>query len=77
LYGRDTAYGLGSASDRGYVTDIAWGYRALSVLDYSDVFAVVNLQLTNSCSHDVDGYSPAPESLQLEIAGQERSVYTL
>ncbi len=60
LYGRDTVFGLGSASDGGFVTDSAWGYRTLMALDYSDVFAGVNLKPTMTFSHDVDGYSPAP-----------------
>ncbi len=60
VYGRDTLFGLGVASDGGYVTDSAWGYRALAALDYSDVFAGVNLKPTVSFSHDVEGYSPAP-----------------
>ena len=60
VYGRDTLFGLGAASDGGYVTDSAWGYRALAALDYSDVFAGVNIKPTVSFSHDVEGYSPAP-----------------
>ena len=60
LYGRDTVYGLGVASDGGYVTDSAWGYRTKAVLDYSNVFSGVSLKPSLSFAHDVEGYSPAP-----------------
>jgi len=60
LYGRDPVFDLGVASEGGYVTDTAWGYRALMALDYSDVFAGVNLKPTMTFSHDVEGYSPVP-----------------
>lgn len=60
VYGRDTVFGLGTASDGGYVTNSSWGYRTKAVLDYSDVFAGVSLQPSLSFNHDVEGYSPAP-----------------
>ncbi len=60
VYGRDTVFGLGVASDGGYVTDSSWGYRTKAILDYSDVFAGVSLKPSLSFGHDVEGYSPAP-----------------
>ncbi len=60
VYGRDPVFDLGVSSEGGYVTDTAWGYRALMALDYSDVYAGVNLKPTMTFSHDVEGYSPTP-----------------
>jgi hypothetical protein len=58
-YGRDSIYGAYSASnDDGFVTTTSWGYRARAILDYSSVFAGVNLKPSLSWSHDVDGYGP-------------------
>ncbi len=44
--------------DHGYVTKNSWGYRVRGQLDYSDVFAGVNLKPNMAFSHDVDGYGP-------------------
>jgi len=69
-YGRDSIFGItGSAvdpnetslaryGDDGYVTANSWGYRGRAILDYSDVFAGVNLKPNMAFSHDVDGYGP-------------------
>lgn len=69
-YGRDPIYGItGSAvdpnetsiaryGDHGYTTANSWGYRVRGILDYSDVFAGVNLRPNVAFSHDVDGYGP-------------------
>ncbi|PKM28958.1 MAG: DUF1302 domain-containing protein [Gammaproteobacteria bacterium HGW-Gammaproteobacteria-11] len=42
----------------GYMTSHAWGYRIRASLDYSNVFAGINLSPTLAWSHDVEGYSP-------------------
>lgn len=42
----------------GFFTDFSWGYRLRASLDYSNVFAGVNLSPTLAFSHDVEGYSP-------------------
>lgn len=55
-YGRDTVYG--DARKAGYTTKNAWGYSASASLEYSDVFAGVNLEPNLSWSHDVSGYGP-------------------
>lgn len=55
-YGRDTVYG--DTRNAGYGTKNAWGYRASASLEYSDVFAGVNLEPNVAWSHDVSGYGP-------------------
>lgn len=69
-YGRDPIYGItGSAvdpqetslaryGDEGYTTADSWGYRLRAVMDYSNVFAGVNLRPNLAFSHDVHGYGP-------------------
>lgn len=42
----------------GFVTKNSWGYRVRGILDYSDVFAGINLHPNMAFSHDVDGYGP-------------------
>ena len=44
--------------DDGYFTDFSWGYRVRASLDYSNVFAGINLSPNIAWSHDVEGYSP-------------------
>lgn len=55
-YGRDTVYG--DTRNAGYGTKNAWGYRASASLEYSNVFAGVNLEPNLAWSHDVSGYGP-------------------
>ena len=42
----------------GFYTAWSWGYRARAQLDYSNVFAGVNLSPNLTWSHDVEGYGP-------------------
>ncbi|WP_150299140.1 DUF1302 domain-containing protein [Pseudomonas profundi] len=42
----------------GFFTDFSWGYRVRASLDYSNVFAGINLSPNVAFSHDVEGYSP-------------------
>ena len=42
----------------GFFTSTSWGYRLRASLDYSNVFAGVNLSPSVAWSHDVDGYGP-------------------
>ncbi|GAA6130550.1 DUF1302 domain-containing protein [Halopseudomonas sabulinigri] len=44
--------------DDGFMTDWSYGYRLRASLNYSNVFAGVNLTPTLAWSHDVDGYGP-------------------
>jgi hypothetical protein len=42
----------------GFVTPWSSGYRVRASLDYSNVFAGINLSPNLTWSHDVDGYGP-------------------
>lgn len=55
-YGRDTVYG--DTRNAGYTTKNSWGYRASASLEYSNVFAGINLEPNIALSHDVSGYGP-------------------
>lgn len=41
----------------GFYSDISWGYRVRTSLDYNNVFAGINLTPSVAFSHDVSGYS--------------------
>ena len=69
-YRRDPVFGLGEGcaiaggvnagndcTNNGYVTTSSWGYRARAKLNYSNVFAGVNLKPALAFSHDVHGFS--------------------
>ncbi|MET1076787.1 MAG: DUF1302 domain-containing protein [Pseudomonas sp.] len=45
-------------NDDGFYTSQSWGYRLRTSLDYSNVFAGVNLSPSLAWSHDVQGYGP-------------------
>lgn len=69
-YGRDPIFGSPDSiipdnpsanavyGRKGFVTKNSWGYRVRGQLDYSDVFAGINLKPSVAFSHDVDGYGP-------------------
>ncbi|GGC97504.1 DUF1302 domain-containing protein [Halopseudomonas salina] len=42
----------------GFYTDWSYGYRARAALDYSNVFAGVNVSPSLTWSHDIEGYGP-------------------
>jgi hypothetical protein len=44
--------------NEGFYTDWSYGYRIRASLDYSNVFAGVNLKPSLAWSHDIDGYGP-------------------
>ena len=46
--------------------DFAWGYRAVAKLDYSNVFAGINISPKIVFSHDVEGITPDPLFLFIE-----------
>jgi hypothetical protein len=48
----------------GFTDDFSWGYRMRAGLDYSDVFAGINLTPNVAWSHDVSGNSPAPNFIE-------------
>ncbi|MCY1445721.1 hypothetical protein D9M71_622490 [compost metagenome] len=70
-FGRSPVFGAGpgfgctpsattnaKCSAHGFYTTDSWGYRARARLDYSNVFAGINLAPSLAWSHDVDGYGP-------------------
>jgi hypothetical protein len=54
----DSTYRNSWCENDGFYTDWSWGYRMRASLDYSNVFAGVNLSPSLSWSHDVEGYGP-------------------
>jgi len=46
--------------------DFAWGYRAVAKLDFSNVFAGINISPKIVFSHDVEGITPDPLFLFIE-----------
>ena len=49
-----------------FPTEFAWGYRLVGKLDYTNVFAGVNVSPRMVFSHDVDGITPDPLFLFVE-----------
>ena len=49
-----------NCTNRGYITDYAWGYRFRGVWQYSDVIGGINMSPQIAWSHDVEGNSPPP-----------------
>ncbi len=49
-----------------FPTDFAWGYKIIAKLDYSNVFAGVNMSPKIVFSHDVEGITPDPLFLFVE-----------
>ncbi|MCY1404819.1 hypothetical protein D9M71_200410 [compost metagenome] len=45
-------------NSHGFYTTDSWGYRMRAKLDYSNVFAGINLSPNLAWSHDVEGYGP-------------------
>ncbi|MBM7060262.1 DUF1302 domain-containing protein [Pseudomonas sp. UL073] len=80
-YGRITEVGAYSAANAdGFYTNTSWGYRARGILEYSDVFAGINLKPNLAWAHDVDGYGPTfnegAKAISLGLDADYRSVYT-
>ena len=67
-------------NNKGFYTNTSWGYRARAILDYSDVFAGVNLKPNLSWSHDVDGYGPTfnegNKAISLGLDAEYQNTYT-
>ena len=49
-----------NCNNDGFTTATSWGYRGRAILDYTNVFAGINLKPSVAWSHDVNGYSPGP-----------------
>jgi hypothetical protein len=67
-------------NSKGFYTTTSWGYRARAILDYSDVFAGINLKPNVSWSHDVDGYGPTfnegNKAISLGLDADYQNTYT-
>ena len=50
----------GGVESNPFPDDFAWGYRLVTKLDYSDVFAGINVSPKMVFSHDVQGITPDP-----------------
>ncbi|MCU1715678.1 DUF1302 domain-containing protein [Pseudomonas sp. 5P_3.1_Bac2] len=80
-YGRINEVGPYSAThQQGFYTANSWGYRLRGMLEYSDVFAGINLKPNVAWSHDVDGYGPTfnegSKAISLGVDADYRSLYT-
>ncbi|MCU1717067.1 DUF1302 domain-containing protein [Pseudomonas sp. 5P_3.1_Bac2] len=80
-YGRIAEVGDYAAGDEnGFFTKTSWGYRARAIMEYSNVFAGVNLKPNVAWSHDVDGYGPTfnegSKAVSVGIEADYRSIYT-
>ena len=51
-------------TDDGFTTGSSWGYRVRADLQFNSAIAGVNLTPNVAWSHDVDGYSPAPNFIE-------------
>jgi hypothetical protein len=49
-----------------FPTEFAWGYRAVAKLEYSNVFAGINMSPRVVFSHDVSGITPDPLFMFIE-----------
>jgi hypothetical protein len=54
--------------DEGFTTDFSWGYRVRVAADFNNAIAGVNLTPSVAWSHDVSGYSPAPNFVEDRMA---------
>jgi len=80
-FGRSDIYD--GTGDDGFVTQDSWGYRAMLIGEYADVFAGVNLSPTIAWSEDVKGYAPQPggafnegeQALNLSLTADYLSAY--
>ncbi|MCO6056015.1 DUF1302 domain-containing protein [Pseudomonas sp. MOB-449] len=67
-------------NDKGFYTSSSWGYRARASLEYSNVFAGINLTPSVAWSHDVDGYGPnfneGSKAISLGLNAEYQNTYT-
>jgi hypothetical protein len=50
--------------DEGFTTSFSWGYRLRVAANYNNAIAGINLTPSVAWSHDVSGYSPAPNFIE-------------
>lgn len=69
-----------NCDNKGFYTSDSWGYRGRAILEFSNVFASVNLKPSLSWSHDVDGYGPnfneGSKAIGLGLDADYRNTYT-
>ncbi|MFG0381980.1 DUF1302 domain-containing protein [Pseudomonas sp. zbq_18] len=86
-YGRDSIYGSPTSAlarqeygTHGFYTNTSWGYRARGILEYSNVFAGINLKPNVAWSHDVDGYGPVfnegSKAISVGVDAEYQNTYT-
>ena len=86
-YGRDSIYGSPTSAlarqeygTHGFYTNTSWGYRARGILEYSNVFAGINLKPNMAWSHDVDGYGPVfnegSKAISVGLDAEYQNTYT-
>ncbi|NWL79713.1 DUF1302 domain-containing protein [Pseudomonas taiwanensis] len=67
-------------NDKGFYTSSSWGYRARASLEYSNVFAGINLTPSVAWSHDVDGYGPnfneGSKAISVGLNAEYENTYT-
>ncbi|GLZ89392.1 hypothetical protein Pres01_54430 [Metapseudomonas resinovorans] len=67
-------------NDKGFYTSSSWGYRARASLEYSNVFAGINLTPSVAWSHDVDGYGPnfneGSKAISVGLNAEYQNTYT-
>jgi len=54
--------------NEGFTTDFSWGYRLRAAANYNSAIAGINLTPNVAWSHDVSGYSPAPNFIEDRMA---------
>ncbi|MEP5763845.1 MAG: DUF1302 domain-containing protein [Halieaceae bacterium] len=57
-----------NCTNDGFTDDFSWGYRVRASLEYPSVIAGINFTPNMAWSHDVDGYSPAPNFVEDRMA---------
>jgi hypothetical protein len=57
-----------NCTNDGFTDDFSWGYRVRANLEYNSAIAGINLKPSIAWSHDVDGYSPAPNFVEDRMA---------
>ncbi|MDT4818745.1 hypothetical protein FQZ97_518450 [compost metagenome] len=67
-------------NDKGYYTTSSWGYRGRAILNYSNVFAGINLSPSLAWSHDVDGRGPnfeeGSKAISIGLDAEYANTYT-
>jgi hypothetical protein len=57
-----------NCTNDGFTDDFSWGYRVRASLEFNSAIAGINLIPNIAWSHDVDGYSPAPNFVEDRMA---------